>query len=498
MKLTTLTSLQILMFLPILVLSAEVSSNYPLYSLENVSEYQISENEDILFTFDKTEVGIIFDRRDITTGVSSLHKQLDMPLPFFMKTVRVGQDIYLFHAVILDRAKRLAETSIYKIDGSSGQAELVFNTREKSAFGERLYATRKGLLLTEKRGNNPFFFNIKSKTMKPIDLEDDFRVRAFDRGRDCAIIIRQTNFNTNFEGNDKRSSYTEGDGSLLDVYYCDFSDDFKLQKVGQYQPSYVISEDEAEAFLPHFIIEDDQYSWVEKSFMVNRYPVYPAGLIGDSRLYSTWESLVNHEFLTAITFSASRYAVASRYSEAGTYLLDVFDLENPKLERTQTVSLEDRKLIKALLQKNLTIEKRLIDPEVMSEIFDARFYEISLVTTEVDSSDGGISTSSSTTRFLAMSHDGIYSVLKKNQQLLPLVNDDFILNEGSALQFQNALDGLYPLGHFEEKHKAFHMKDGYWEFVRDESFGELEGIKVSVDDDGRITAIGAEGPFSEQ
>lgn len=478
--------------------AVETRNNYPQYKLENVISYQVTEGSKILYTLTRTEGGLFFDSRELSTGISSLHTRLDFPVSRFLNTVLIGRDLYIFQATILDREKRLLETTIFKVDGTTGKTETVFHSTEMKDIAERFYATRDGLLLTGKRGGNPSLYNISSGTMEAINLEDDMRIRAFDREKNCAIIVRQSNFSTNSSGNEEKSTYTEGDGSLLDVYCCDFSRDYDLTVVGQYQPSFVISKSEAETSLPYFKFSDDKFAWIAHSFIVNQYPIYPAGLMMDKDLHSLYLSLIGSESITAISFAADKYALAMRYADSGDFLFNVYNLENPLLEKIETVSLKDRQKIQALLQKDLTVEKRLIDPDKMGRIFDARFYEIDLVTTIVDSSDGGVSTYSETSSFLAVGHDGVYSVLKQNEELVPLIADGFVLNEASALQFQDALDGLFPVGHFAGKHKTFNKKDGHWEFVRDESFGELEGFKVMVDDEGRVMGIGAEGKFSEE
>lgn len=476
--------------------AAGKGSNYPLYSLQGVVSYEVSLDSKTLFTIEKTDSGNMFVSREISSGEEILKTHLDIPEPVFMNTVIVGSDVYLFHLNILDREKGLYETSIFKVDGNSGEVNSVYNSQEMLGFAERFHATENGLLLTEKRGNRPFLFDLETNEMKAVELGEDYRVRAFDPERNCAIIIKQSNFSTQFNSNDGESTYTEGDGSLLDVYVCDFSNNFKLAKVGQYQPSYFLSENKDESRLPHFIIEDGSYAWVVSSFIVNSFPATPFVLVGDPALYSAWESLVGYTSITEVSFVGSQYILANQFSDVGETSLAVFNIQNPVLEKAETVAKSDRERIKSLLRKDTTTEKNILDPVILSQVFDARFYEINLVTTFVDTIDGDYSSSSSTESFVAVGRDAVYSVLKKNEELVPHVAADFLLDEKSAALFQDALDVLFPEGHFAEKHKTFYKKDDQWIFVRDESFGAKVGIKVTVNGDGKIISIESEDKIS--
>lgn len=476
---------------------AEPDSNYPLYSLQNVVAYEVSQDATELFTIEQTDTGSMFVRRDIATGEVLLNAQLEGFEPKFMNTVIMGDDIYVFHFRVLNREKRQMETSVSKINSQDGQLKTIYKSEEMLGFAERFYVTKNGLLMTEKRGNRPFLFNLDTNKMTPIELDEDFRIRSFDFEKNTAVIIKQSDFSTNSKSNDEKSTYTEGDGSLLDVYLCDFSDGFKLNQVGQYQPSYVISKNEEESFLPHFIIDDADYAWVGPSFMVNRFPIFPGALIGDPALTSTMESLVGGDMITEVSFVHDQYVVAKQYSDMGEIALVIFDLKNPKMNKTETVSQEDQDKIKALLRENLTTEKSALDPAIMSLVFDAKFYQVNMITTEVDSGDGYISTMTSTESFTAVNQDGVFAVLKQNEQLVPCVAESFVLNEKSAVQFQDTLDVLFPLGTFAQKHKAFYQQDDSWIFVRDESFGEKEGIIVNVDSNGKIVGIQPEGKLGE-
>ncbi len=484
------------LLIPSISLSLEANSNYPLYSLDNVVAYELSHDARSLFTIERTDGGSVFVSRNLETGKVTQTVSLLLPSVFFMNTVINGENIYVFCVDILDREKELLETTIIRIDTKNGQEDIIYKSEDSLGFAERFYATDNGLLLTEKRGNNPYLFNLKTNVMVPVELDDDFRVRSFDLEKNSAIIVEQSNFSTNYKSSDANTTYTEGEGNLLNVYLCDFTNEFKLTKVGQYQPSYVLSKNEEESFLPHFIIENDDYAWVGHSFMINRFPIYPGALIGDSYLYSMWESLFGYDLINEIDFVGTGHVVAKQFSEIGEPSLVVFDILNPNLTKPETISKIDRDRIENLFRQKATTEKSALDPTVLSKVFAARFYKVSLVTTEVDSSDGGVSTFTSRESFTAVAKDNNYSVFKRTEELTSLVCDDFVLDEQSAVVFQDALDVLFPMGHFAQKHKMFYGENEKWIFVRDESFGAKVGIIVDVDDGGKVIRIGAEQAIS--
>jgi len=409
-----------------------------------------------------------------------------------MNTVIFDEMIYIFQVVVLDRENRLMETSLFQLNPTNGQAKNIYKSDEIKGFAEKFYATQKGLLLTEKRGNSPYLYNLESNEMTAIDLAEDLRIRSFDLEKNTAIIIKQSNFSTNFKGNDEKSTYTEGDGTLLDVYLCDFSNDFQLTKVGRYQPSYVISTNKEETSLPHFLINNNNNSWVAPSFMMNRFPISPGALVGDEPLNATWESLTNHEMINELSFVNDQYVIARQFTDMGEISLAIFDIKNAKQSKTETVSKEDREKIKALFRGQATTEKTMLDPAIINQVFNASFYKIDLVTTTVDSTDGMVSTMTSTDSFMAVANGDNYSVFKQNEELLASISEDFILNEKSAPQFQDCLDLLFPLGHFDKKHKAFYNEANRWVFIRGESFGDKSGIVVNVDDHGEILGISPE------
>lgn len=90
-----------------------------------------------------------------------------------------------------------------------------------------------------------------------------------------------------------------------------------------------------------------------------------------------------------------------------------------------------------------------------------------------------------------------YSVLKSGElleeladssDLLPFISPDFkIKSETDAREFEKMLNTLLPV--FFASGEDVYQEGNTWVFVREESFGELKGVFVQVDDDGGILKI---------
>ncbi len=72
--------------------------------------------------------------------------------------------------------------------------------------------------------------------------------------------------------------------------------------------------------------------------------------------------------------------------------------------------------------------------------------------------------------------------------LLPYISSDFKLkSEAEADEFEQMLDKLFPV--FFSSGKEIYKEDNMWFFIREESFGEKNGVVVTVDNDGVILMI---------
>jgi hypothetical protein len=176
------------------------------------------------------------------------------------------------------------------------------------------------------------------------------------------------------------------------------------------------------------------------------------------------------------------YLIGDRPSKK---IISVYNIKNPKLTKTPTVSDDDLAGIKAMLSSEISFEKQKIQSDVLPQIFDASFYTI--IFTEQETSGG-----SRSQEFIAYAANGAYAELKEKEDLIFLIKEDFVINEANALLFQEALDVLYPLDYFDKKAKTNYKKDNKWIFVRSDSFGEKKGFVLFMNGSGKITGLKAD------
>jgi len=477
----------VIITLSISIFAENIPTNFGLYNLKNIDKYVVLTTNKILFGVGRKEDKIYLKKIDLSTGKLIETFKLNIPKYDFINIANVHDILYLFHFKIINRKKREGKTSIFSINLKNGKVKLLFTTGKETGFAEKFIPMDDKILLTKKRGTNPYIFDIKTLKMKKIAIKDNYNIMFFDKKKNGAIVLNQSNYSTSSVSNEKGTSIIIGDGKLLDLYFCDFNKNYKLTKIGKYQPNFIDTKEKKE--IPHFIIEDKQYSWIEESYNKNRYPISPSDLVGDKKLEKIYKSLNGYEKISEINLVDKTFFITKKYTENFEKELCVFNIKNPKLTKASTVSLEDIASIKKLLNKNTTVEKKRLESTILPQVFNSMFYTVDIKTTIVDSSEDGVSSSSSTESFVAVSKNDNYKILKKEKQLLTYINKKFILGKKTALKFQEALDVIFPLGYWDKKKEEYFEKNGEWFFVRGESFSKKKAVVVKVDKKGEITSI---------
>jgi hypothetical protein len=272
------------------------------------------------------------------------------------------------------------------------------------------------------------------------------------------------------------------DSEMMDMYFCDLSKKMKLTLIGKFQPNLRISTEEDENKVPYFIIENKNFDWVSDSYNKNRYPS-PVMMLADNKLVmDSYSKLNEYEYISMLSFIDDTYLIGGRGSKKS---ISVYNIKNPKLTKTQTVSAEDMTGIEALMSSEISFEKEKIQSDVLQQVFNAVFYTI--VFTEQETAE-----SSRTQTFIAYFANGVYAELKEKEDIIFLIKKDFVLNEENAIIFQDALDVLYPLDYFDKKAKMNYKKDNQWIFVRSESFGEKKGFVLFMNGSSKIIGLKAD------
>jgi hypothetical protein len=131
-----------------------------------------------------------------------------------------------------------------------------------------------------------------------------------------------------------------------------------------------------------------------------------------------------------------------------------------------------------------------IVPGVTSKILK---YPVYYITRETKNMYGRKENASS--RFIVIDtgdHVKTFEPIKTNTNLPELygyIQQDFLLNEQSAPEFEALLDVIYPIESWKPDKREFFLKDGKWYFLRDAYFRTKQGFEVSVDINGKITGI---------
>jgi|WetSurMetagenome_2_1015567.scaffolds.fasta_scaffold71223_2 hypothetical protein len=161
-----------------------------------------------------------------------------------------------------------------------------------------------------------------------------------------------------------------------------------------------------------------------------------------------------------------------------------FILSLPSLN-AQLISQKDNASIENLFLSNLVINKEKIESDTLAMVFKGTFY---MVNPEIKLED----------------EEGIYScrsLLNVNggvitevgyDGLIPLLKENFILKTSNdSYVFETAIDKLFPVTDPEDlaAHEKFKYGENTWYFIRALFFDNKSGLKVTVDQNSRITAI---------
>lgn len=167
-----------------------------------------------------------------------------------------------------------------------------------------------------------------------------------------------------------------------------------------------------------------------------------------------------------------------------TYLLLSLLLVALGLSAQTNLSEEEQKGLNELINSSIIVDADAIKSQAISKILDAEFFEAATVYKHL-----GIELSS---ELIVLKHKGNFGKFYGVDELLPLFKPSYkMTSQEQANVFEKVLDKLFPV--FYAGNKDIYQKDKQWFFIRDESFGEKEGVVVSVDDKGKVIDIEFKG-----
>jgi len=439
----------------------QAQRNYEQYTIENAKVYCPSPDGKSIYTIEKIKKQPTIVKRNLATG--EVIKQFKNILPkadFDAMTISSSEKtIYFVTSKTIEGERSPKLEQIYSAKLKKGTVKELLIDVPDVGFVTNLVKMDQGILVRPFR-SLPFLLNIKKGTLKPIIEDEEYRMIFPVQEKNGAIFGKM-----------------DEEEELVDVFFCDFSNKFKLSAAGKYQPNMRMSTETDEYEVPHFIL-DDKNKWIDESYNKNRYPSMVMQVMDNTEVMESYNNLYNSSEISTISVIDNTWLIGNKYSSKS---LVVFNIVKPKLEKTPTVTADEIVAIDKLMESRYTVGGKGLDDEEMNLIFSAKFFNL-----EITTQQGEYSYSSP---YLAYSFNGEYKVLENKAGLLSLMNKDYTINERSAVQFQNVLDVLFPLGHFEKDDKDNFRKENQWMFIRDESFGEKSGIVVDFDENGKVTKI---------
>lgn len=161
-----------------------------------------------------------------------------------------------------------------------------------------------------------------------------------------------------------------------------------------------------------------------------------------------------------------------------------FSLWLPSLD-AQLISQKDNASIDNLFLSNLVINKDKIESDTIAMVFKGTFYMVS-PEIKLEDEEGTYNC-----RKLLNINDGVITEIDYNG-LVPLLKENFILKTGNdSYIFETAIDKLFPITDPDDlaAQEQFKYGEDTWYFIRAMFFDSKSGLKVSVDQNSKITGI---------
>ena len=463
MKKSRLLLIAFIVFVSSLV--AQSQTNYEYYSIENLEIYCPSPDNRSLYTIEIINHLNVLLKRDLVSGEILETYKTKLPSGDIdaMAVTDDEKSIYFVTNKENENGRLPLSDAIYRVSLKNEKIEKLYTLTKDIYFLTKLVVIDNRLLLNPYKGLS-YLFNTSKLTNKPVLEDENYRMIFAAPEQNGLVFVKMA------------------DSEMMDMYFCDLSKKMKLTLIGKFQPNLRISTEEDENEVPYFIIENKNFDWVSDSYNKNRYPS-PVMMLADNKLVmDSYSKLNEYEYISMLSFIDDTYLIGGRGSKKS---ISVYNIKNPKLTKTPTVSAEDMTGIEALMSGEISFEKEKIQSDVLQQVFNAVFYTI--VFTEQETAE-----SSRTQTFIAYFANGVYAELKEKEDIIFLIKKDFVLNEENAIIFQDALDVLYPLDYFDKKVKTNYKKDNQWVFVRSESFGEKKGFVLFINGSSKIIGLKAD------
>lgn len=146
--------------------------------------------------------------------------------------------------------------------------------------------------------------------------------------------------------------------------------------------------------------------------------------------------------------------------------------------------------LEKFMEENSKVTYTPLESEATEQILKHKAYHISRKTTNIyDNSETDLD------EFIVIDDGQNITSCKKMKDntemsgFLTHIREDFVLNDETASLFEDLLDVLYPVESWKPDKREFFCKNGKWYFLRDAYFRTKQGFEITIDQEGKITAI---------
>ncbi len=444
---------------------AQKNKNYALYLIENARFLCVSSNEKSVFYLEENEKGkgILVQRELLTGNIIKTFKTKFADLT--IDHVKASESLVYFSTYKKIEGERLGHfDGMYSINIKTQKLQQVLILKDTINQLRDFNLVGNLLILTpySRKGAPSIIYNLKEKTTTNLIIDKNYRIIFPIPEKNGLCILK------------------EGNNELDDVYFCDFSQENKLTKIGAYQSSAVYSTNPEENKFPYFVINSEDSAWFYNSFNKNRYPSSIMRVADNTKLLAAYNKLDGYEFISSVYLVNNEIFIGfSSYLKK----IAIYNIKTPKTVKETNLTEKQITLIDSFINNKVSYIKKAIDTTNIAPVFNARFYTITQKITD----EWGNSSS----EYTVVEFENKFGTINNLGGLTKFVKKDFRLKtEADALLFEKALDVIYPLGVFAEKKKEHFKKNDKWYFVRDESFDVKEAICVDINADGTILKIG--------
>jgi len=446
-----------------LALNTWAQKNYPSFSIEDCLSFCLINDETIAFGIveeeDRSRL-VLFDLEN-----KAVKQKFDAALPENQVVFMLPCDDGLLYLLTMNRKegqRRPLFDAIYSFSYKEDKIRKVYQELADVVIPSAEIVRTKIYLAGNPFTAQPRVFDVSTKQFEEFSENKNLRLLfATDEQKGCVVMDKST----------------VGDDDVAPIYFMDEQGSI-TPTVGNYDSRMVMSSNKAENKMPGMSISDVDYEWIIDAFDRSGFPHSSFSIATRPGLAKLYNQLGNRDEVRELLDMNASYLVAK-----GKGKVYIYNLKHPVTQKLQSVSDKDVELIRDYYRDKTTYTKTKIQSSALQSVYKCHFYQVN-ETIKLDEY------SRKEDHFIVAGSGDDYQVLKDKSQLTALVSASFTIeDEQEAAVFQDALNALYPPDTFDKKHVQFSKKDGQWQFIRGESFGDKKGFIVKLNSSSQISEI---------